>query len=158
MLLLPHVVHYVQCDGIALGGRHYEDFGCDLLLSKIENVGRLLAPSGNLFRSNVGKRLTGADGRAHWPFAYRCPVVTHIALHHLLLGFHHLRDSEGAGENAVAAGDAARLQGRMDDAVFILFDRIGGTDLGTGWLVTVPTDISGGCDALASFDEIEVNH
>ena len=46
----------------------------------------------------------------------------------------------------------------MDDAIFAFFDCIRGTDLRTGWLVTVPTNISGGCDALAAFNEIEVDH
>jgi hypothetical protein len=102
--------------------------------------------------------LTRADRRTHWPFAYGCPVIAHIALHHLLLGFHHLRYSERASEHAVVAGNAARLQRGMDDTILALLNCICGADLRAGRLVTVPTNVSCGRDALAALDEIEVDH
>ena len=46
----------------------------------------------------------------------------------------------------------------MHDAIFTLFDCIRGTDLRTSWLVTVPSNVSCGRNALAALDEIEVNH
>jgi hypothetical protein len=46
----------------------------------------------------------------------------------------------------------------MDDTIFALLDCICGADLRTGRLVTVPTNVSCGGDALAALDEIEVDH
>ena len=46
----------------------------------------------------------------------------------------HLGHAERAGEHAVVAGDAARLAGRLHDAVAGALDRVGRADLGAGRL------------------------
>jgi hypothetical protein len=76
----------------------------------------------------------------------------------LLLGFHHLGDSERAGDHAVAAGNAAGFQGRVDNSIVAFLNGICGTHLSTGWLIAVPTNVRGGRDALATVDEIKVDH
>ena len=53
---------------------------------------------------------------------------------------HHLRDAERAGQHAVRAGDAARLERRLHDAVLGLLDGVGRADLGAGGVVAVHAD------------------
>ena len=52
----------------------------------------------------------------------------------------HLRHAERAGEHAVVAGDAARLAGRLHDAVAGPLDGVGRADLGAGRRVAVHAD------------------
>src|SRR5581483_3863550 len=104
-VFLPHVVHHIESDGLAFGGGHHVDLGGNPLAAEIKDVRRPLAPPGNLFGWNVGQRLAGTDGRTHGPLADGSSVVAHVALHHLLLRFHHFRDSKRAGQHAVVAGN-----------------------------------------------------
>ncbi len=77
---------------------------------------------------HVGQRLARADGGAHRPLPDRRAVVAHVAFHHLLV-FGSLRNAERAGQHAVRAGDAARLERRLHDAVLALLDRVRRADL-----------------------------
>src|SRR5205807_4124694 len=90
-----------------------------------------------------------ADGRA---------VITHVALHHLLLRNHHLRDTEGASQHAVVTGDTARFERGVDDSIPTLLDSIGRADLSTGRLVTMPADVCGRAHAFLPLDKVEVDH
>ena len=75
------------------------------------------------------ERAGRTDGRAHRPLAGAGAVVAHVALHHLVDVAVVLRHAERAGEHAVRAADAARLQRALDDAVRRLLDRVGRADL-----------------------------
>ena len=109
----------------------------------MEYVRRLLPPLGNLSGTNVGQRLARAHRRAHRPLANRRAVVAHVAFHHLLEFRKDLRNAEGAREHTVGAADAARLQGRLHNAVVAFLDRIRRADHRTSGLFTMPADVRG---------------
>src|SRR5262249_43818880 len=106
----------------------------------------------------VSERLAGADGRTHGTLAVRGPVVAHVAFHHLLVFRKNLGNSEGTSEDAVRTADAARLQGRLHNAVLALFDGLGRTNHPDGGLVTMPADVSGGGGGSAAIEEVEIDH
>src|SRR6185295_154512 len=88
----------------------------------------------------------------------RRPVVAHVALHHQVhLGL-HLRDAEGAGQNAVVARDAARLPGRVHDAVLGPLDGVGRTDLRAGRRVAVQTHHRHRLRRVRAIHVVELNH
>jgi hypothetical protein len=76
----------------------------------------------------------------------------------LLLGFHHLGDSERAGKHTIAASNAARFKGRVDNSIVPFLDGVRRTDLSTGRLVAMPANVRSRRDALATLDEIKVDH
>src|SRR6185369_12144586 len=94
------------------------------------------------------ERLAGTDRRAHRLLADTGPVVAHVALHHDLAIFVDLWNTERTGDHAVAAGDAARLARRLDDAVAGALDRVGRAHFGTGWLLAVHADHRHRLDAV----------
>src|SRR6185312_16574400 len=128
------------------------------LLAKIKNVAGLLAAMGDVLRAHVGQRLAGTHGGAHGAFARRSAVVAHVALHHLLVLGNFLGNAEGAGQHAVPASDAARLERGVHHPIFTLLDGIGGTDLGASGIVAVPANVSRCADGLAAVNEVEVDH
>ena len=67
-------------------------------------------------------------------------------------------NSEGARQYAIGAADAARLQRRADDAVFVLLDGIGRAHLSAGGIVAVPANVGRGCDGLLAVHKVEVDH
>src|SRR5215472_12967804 len=158
MTFLPHVIDHVQSNRIPFGGSHHENLGRDFLLAEIEDVGRLLSAASDFFRRDVRQCLAGAHRGAHGPLADGSTVIAHIAFHHLLLEFHHLGNTERAGNHTVAACDAARLQGRVDNSVVAFLDGISRTHLSAGWFIAVPANVGCRGDALSSLDEIEVDH
>ena len=153
MVLLPHVVHNIESDSLSFGWGHHVNLGRDLLAAEIENIRWLLAATGDLLGPDVRQCLARTDRRAHRPLADGSAVIAHVALHHLLLGNHHLRNAEGAGQHAVVAGDAARLERGVDDSILALLDGIRWTDLRASRLVTVPAHVRGRADALFPLDE-----
>src|ERR1700690_1732872 len=158
MVLLPHVIHYIQSDGLAFGWSHHVNLGRNFLAAEIENICRLLTAAGNVLWSNVRQCLARTDCRAHRPLADGSAVIAHIALHHLLLGNHHLRDTEGAGQHAVVAGDAARFERGVNNSILAFLDGIRRADLSAGGLVTMPAYVCGRPDALLPLDKVEVDH
>src|SRR5690606_23514181 len=102
--------------------------------------------------------LAGADGGAHGLEADRGAVVAHVAFHHHLELGVHLGDAEGAGEHAVAAGDAAGLAGGLDDAVARALDSVGGADLGAGGRVAVHADDGDGLDGAGAVHVLQLDH
>src|SRR5437868_1063145 len=158
MVLLPHVVHNIEGDSLSFGWGHHVNLGRDLLAAEIENICRLLTTAGDLLWSNVRQCLARTDGRAHRPLANGSAVITHVALHHLLLGNHHLWDTKGAGQHTVVAGDASRFERGVDDSILALLDGICRTDLSARRLVTMPADVCGRADAFLPLDKVEVDH
>src|SRR5690606_34614808 len=65
---------------------------------------------------------------------------------------------ERAGEDAVVAGDAARLAGRLHDPVLGALDGIRRTDLGAGGLIAVHADDRYRLGGLRAVDEVELNY
>src|SRR4029453_16074633 len=112
----------------------------------------------DLLRGAEEERLTRADRRAHRPLAGAGAVVAHVALHHDLPILVHLGNPERTCENAVAAGDAPRLQRRLHDAVTRPLDGVGGAHLGARGLLAVHADDRHRLDAGRAVDELEVNH
>src|SRR4029450_5982634 len=86
------------------------------------------------------------------------PVVAHVALHHDLAVLADLRHAERTGDHAVAAGEAARLSGRLAHPVAGALDRVGRADLGAGRLLAVHAHHRHGLDALGAVDELQVDH
>src|SRR5262249_59420540 len=84
----------------------------------------------DLLAGAVVQRLARADGGAHRHQAHRGAIVAQVALHHQVHRRLHLGHAEGAGEDAVVARDAARLAGRLHDAVLGALDGVRGADLG----------------------------
>src|SRR5579864_4259130 len=158
MVLLPHVVHNIEGDGLSFSWGHHVNLGRNLLAAEIENICRLLPAIGNLLGPHVRECLARADGRAHGPLADGSAVIAHVALHHLLLGNHHLRNAEGAGQDAIVAGDTARFERGVDNTILALLDGIRRADLRTSRFVTMPAYVRGRADALFPFDKVEVDH
>ena len=104
------------------------------------------------------KRTTGTNRRAHRLLALRRTVVTHIALHHQLHRRLHFGNSKRTGQNAIIAGNAARLASRLHDAILSSFDGIGGTDLRTRWRVAVHTNHRQRLRRFATIDILQVDH
>src|SRR5262249_18409494 len=65
---------------------------------------------------------------------------------------------EGAGEDTVVARDAARLAGRLHDAVLGALDGVGGADLGAGRDVAVHTDDRHRLRRQGAGDVVELDH
>src|SRR6516165_6046890 len=108
---LPDMVENVERDRSSVARNHHVHLGRDTLFAEIENVNGLFAPPCDLFGAHVSERLAGTDRGTHGPLADGSPVVTHIALHHLLALGKDFRNPERASEHAVRTADAARLQG-----------------------------------------------
>src|SRR4029434_10147341 len=102
--------------------------------------------------------LTRAHGRAHRLLANARPVVAHVALHHDLPVFIQSRHAEGTCDDAVAAGDAARLSRRLYDTVRCPLDCIGRAHLGARRLLAVHADDGNGLHGTLTFDVFKVNH
>src|SRR5215467_6421651 len=94
MLSLPGVIGDIDGNGVCSSRRHHENLSGDFLVAEPERVDRLFTPRGrDGFGRDVSKRLAWTDGSAHGALADRSTVVTHIALHHLLVFRNQLGDS-----------------------------------------------------------------
>src|ERR1017187_8189985 len=159
MLTLPGVIGDIDGDGSGIRGRHHIDLGDDPLVAEPEGIYGLLAARGrDGFGLHIGQRLAGTDGGAHGALAYGSAVVAHVALHHLLVFRHQFRNPEGARQHAIGTADAARLERRAHNAVFVFLNRVCRANLGARGILAVPADVGGGGDALLAVPEIEIDH
>ena len=85
----------------------------------------------------VPERFTRAHRRAHRGESFGGAVGAHVALHHLVEIGDVLGNPERAGEHAVGAADAARLERGLHDAVLGLLDRVGRAHLRAGRVLAV---------------------
>ena len=69
-----------------------------------------------------------------------------------------LGHAERARDDAVAAGDAARLARALDDAVAGALDRVGRADLGAGRLLAVHADDRAPSARVRAIDVLEMDH
>ena len=69
-----------------------------------------------------------------------------------------LRHAERAGEHAVRAADAARLERRLHDAVLVLLDRVGRAHLGAGRVLAVHAHHRRRLGGGGPVDLLEVDH
>ena len=69
-----------------------------------------------------------------------------------------LRHAERAGEHAVRAADAARLERALHDAVRRLLDGVGRADLRADRVLAVHADLRRGLHAVAPLDRLEMDH
>src|SRR5262249_48030880 len=139
-----------------VGRDHHENARRNRLPSELEPVHRR-RQGAELFKLFAGaeiQRLTRTDRGAHRLPAHTRPVVAHVALHHDLAIFVDLRNAERAGQDAIPAGDAARLARRLDDTVTGPLDRVGRTHFRTGRLFTMHADDGHGLRAAGAVDEL----
>src|SRR6185312_5487622 len=114
------------------------DLGGDVLVAEPPLVDqRPGARPGEVLRRAEPQRLARAHRRAHRLEPDAGAVVAHVALHHLVELGDVLGHAERAGQHAVRAPDAARLERRLDDAVLVLLDRVGWAHLGAGRVLAV---------------------
>src|SRR5262249_35116609 len=97
-------------------------------------------------------------GRAHRLLADARAVVAHVALHHDLAILVQLGHAERARGDAVAAGNAARLPRRLNDAVAGPLDRVGGTGFRAGRLLAVHAHHRHRLHAVGAIDVLEMDH
>lgn len=111
-----------------------------------------------LFIPSKRDRPGWANTGAHRFQSFRRAVITHVAFHlqvHLRVVFRH---AERTGIHAVATVEAARLQGRHDDAVLGNFDRIRGTDERAGRLVAMHANSRHRGGRFGAIDVVDKDH
>src|SRR6185369_2984812 len=141
--------------------RHHDvDARRDRLVAEPELVGRRRSRSQRhgLLAGAEEQRLARTDRGAHRLLADRRAVVAHVALHHDRAIDVELGDAERAGDDAVAARDAARLASALHDAIAGALDRIGRADLRAGRLLAVHAHHRHGLDRRGAIDVLEVDH
>src|SRR5262249_38433558 len=132
----------------------------DDLRPELEGVDRhrARAQALDLLARAVVQRLARADGGTHRLQAHRGAVVAQVTFHHQVHRRLHLGHAEGAAEDALVAGDAARLACRLHDAVLRTLDGVGGADLGTGRDIAVHADDRHRLRRQGAVDVVELDH
>src|SRR5262249_22350239 len=109
------------------------------------------------FRSEE-ESLARAHGCAHWQFSNRGSIVALVALHHQLHASVHLRNTEGASQNTVVAGNAARLPCCLHYTVTSPFDGMRRTHFRTSGRIAVHTNDRHSLRRVSPINVVELNH
>src|SRR5262249_40569885 len=112
----------------------------------------------NLLPRAKEERLARANGRAHGLLADARSVVAHVALHHELPVFVHLRHAKRTRQNAIPAGDAARLARSLHDSIDRALNCIRRADLSAGWLLAMHANDRHRLHTLRALYIFEMNH
>src|SRR5690606_12223655 len=94
----------------------------------------------------------------HRLFTSAGTVITHVALHHQVISFVLLRNSERTCHDAVRAADTPGGICSMYHSKLIFGDGVGGTNVRTGWIVTMHTNLHGCLDSDCPVNIVDVDH
>ncbi len=159
---LPPSLHergHIQLQLAFFRRKHHLNFGPNDLRTKNKRVARnRVSLPLDLGAGTVGQCATWAHGCAHRLFPCRSPVVTHVALHHLVEIHQVARYSEWTGQDTVRTSDATRLECRLDNAISSLLDCVRGTNLGAGRLFAMHAHYRNCLWGLCPIHIFQMNH